>query len=263
MKPLRSLLQGAIQGLKHGPPKVLQDELHDRIQQTADDFPVMEYHAVLIAWLNNKVVIPPEDGGREEVCGEPQLTFACELGHRCRCPYPNASRHFEPVANQRILADCSLDLEDEGVPLGVMGKVGKNLPDPSWCGVDCDLSLDFVGHAATRLLPGSRRQPKPRINLHDSDFPYERKSPTRGRSHSRHQLNQREASSNRWRTDGNVRVGLEDSIYLDKGELAKTNADQVTRIRTILENLSLEIATPGRGARDAAAQGWGFGGILD
>jgi uncharacterized protein (DUF849 family) len=42
---------------------------------------------------------------------------------------------------------------------------------------------------------------------------------------------------------GNVRVGLEDSIYLGKGQLAKSNADQVTKIRGILENLSLEIAT--------------------
>jgi 3,5-dioxohexanoate:acetyl-CoA acetone transferase len=43
---------------------------------------------------------------------------------------------------------------------------------------------------------------------------------------------------------GSVRVGLEDSLYLGKGQLAKTNAEQVTRIRTILENLSLEIASP-------------------
>jgi uncharacterized protein (DUF849 family) len=43
---------------------------------------------------------------------------------------------------------------------------------------------------------------------------------------------------------GNVRVGLEDSIYLGKGQLAKSNAEQVRRIRSILENLSLEIATP-------------------
>ena len=43
---------------------------------------------------------------------------------------------------------------------------------------------------------------------------------------------------------GNVRVGLEDSLYLGKGQLAKTNAEQVSRIRAILENLSLEIATP-------------------
>jgi uncharacterized protein (DUF849 family) len=41
-----------------------------------------------------------------------------------------------------------------------------------------------------------------------------------------------------------VRVGLEDSLYLGKGELAKSNADQVRRIRGILEALSLEIATP-------------------
>ncbi len=43
---------------------------------------------------------------------------------------------------------------------------------------------------------------------------------------------------------GNVRVGLEDSLYLGKGQLAKTNAEQVSRIRAILENLSLEVATP-------------------
>jgi uncharacterized protein (DUF849 family) len=43
---------------------------------------------------------------------------------------------------------------------------------------------------------------------------------------------------------GNVRVGLEDSIYLGRGQLARSNAEQVTRIRGILENLSLEIATP-------------------
>ncbi len=43
---------------------------------------------------------------------------------------------------------------------------------------------------------------------------------------------------------GNVRVGLEDSLYVGKGQLAKNNADQVKRIRAILENLSLEIATP-------------------
>ena len=43
---------------------------------------------------------------------------------------------------------------------------------------------------------------------------------------------------------GNVRVGLEDSIYLGRGHLAKSNAEQVSRIRSILENLSLEIATP-------------------
>ena len=43
---------------------------------------------------------------------------------------------------------------------------------------------------------------------------------------------------------GNVRVGLEDSIYVGKGQLAKSNAEQVSRMRTILEALSLEIATP-------------------
>ena len=43
---------------------------------------------------------------------------------------------------------------------------------------------------------------------------------------------------------GNVRVGLEDSLYLGKGQLATSCADQVRKIRRILEELSLEIASP-------------------
>jgi uncharacterized protein (DUF849 family) len=43
---------------------------------------------------------------------------------------------------------------------------------------------------------------------------------------------------------GNVRVGLEDNLYIGKGKLAQSNAEQVTRIRTIVEGLGLEIATP-------------------
>ena len=43
---------------------------------------------------------------------------------------------------------------------------------------------------------------------------------------------------------GNVRVGLEDSLYYAKGELARSNAEQVAKIVRILRELSLEIATP-------------------
>jgi uncharacterized protein (DUF849 family) len=43
---------------------------------------------------------------------------------------------------------------------------------------------------------------------------------------------------------GNVRVGLEDSLYIGKGEMARSNADQVGKIRRILAELSLETATP-------------------
>ncbi len=42
----------------------------------------------------------------------------------------------------------------------------------------------------------------------------------------------------------NVRVGLEDSLYLGPGVKAKSNAEQVGKIRRILEELSFEIATP-------------------
>lgn len=43
---------------------------------------------------------------------------------------------------------------------------------------------------------------------------------------------------------GNVRVGLEDSLFLSKGVMANSNAEQVAKIRRILEELSLEVATP-------------------
>ena len=42
----------------------------------------------------------------------------------------------------------------------------------------------------------------------------------------------------------NVRVGLEDSLYVSRGRLARSNAEQVTKIRTILGELGLEVATP-------------------
>lgn len=44
---------------------------------------------------------------------------------------------------------------------------------------------------------------------------------------------------------GNVRVGLEDSLWLGRGTLADTNAAQVRQARQIIEGLGLEIASPG------------------
>ncbi|GBQ36045.1 hypothetical protein AA11237_1132 [Acidocella aminolytica 101 = DSM 11237] len=43
---------------------------------------------------------------------------------------------------------------------------------------------------------------------------------------------------------GNVRVGLEDSLFVGKGQLATSNAEQVRKIRAILAELSMDIATP-------------------
>jgi uncharacterized protein (DUF849 family) len=43
---------------------------------------------------------------------------------------------------------------------------------------------------------------------------------------------------------GHVRVGLEDSLWLDRGQLAESNAAQVQRVRKIIEGLGLEVATP-------------------
>ncbi|MFB9126036.1 3-keto-5-aminohexanoate cleavage protein [Paraburkholderia dipogonis] len=43
---------------------------------------------------------------------------------------------------------------------------------------------------------------------------------------------------------GNVRVGLEDSLYIERGQLARSNADQVRKIRRILDELGIEVASP-------------------
>ena len=43
---------------------------------------------------------------------------------------------------------------------------------------------------------------------------------------------------------GNVRVGLEDSLWIGRGRLAESNADQVRQVRKIIEGLGLEVATP-------------------
>ena len=42
----------------------------------------------------------------------------------------------------------------------------------------------------------------------------------------------------------NVRVGLEDSLWIEPGKLAQSSEDQVTKVRNILEGFSLDIATP-------------------
>jgi len=54
---------------------------------------------------------------------------------------------------------------------------------------------------------------------------------------------------------GNVRVGLEDSLNIGRGELAKSNAEQVVRIRGILEDLGHDIATPDEARARLALKG--------
>ena len=43
---------------------------------------------------------------------------------------------------------------------------------------------------------------------------------------------------------GSVRVGLEDSLYIGPGKKATSSVEQVIKIRSIIENLGLSIATP-------------------
>lgn len=54
---------------------------------------------------------------------------------------------------------------------------------------------------------------------------------------------------------GNLRVGLEDSLYIGPGQLASSNAEQVRKIRTIIENLGLIVATPDEARQRLALKG--------
>jgi uncharacterized protein (DUF849 family) len=56
---------------------------------------------------------------------------------------------------------------------------------------------------------------------------------------------------------GNVRVGLEDSLWIGKGTLASSNAEQVAKVRRILEELGLEVATPDDARRVLQLKGAG------
>ncbi|MBI4922237.1 MAG: 3-keto-5-aminohexanoate cleavage protein [Devosia nanyangense] len=54
---------------------------------------------------------------------------------------------------------------------------------------------------------------------------------------------------------GNIRVGLEDSLYIGRGQLATSNAEQVTKMRHIIEQLGYEIATPAEARAALALKG--------
>ena len=54
---------------------------------------------------------------------------------------------------------------------------------------------------------------------------------------------------------GHVRVGLEDSLFIGRGQLANSNAEQVTKVRKILEELGHTIATPAEAREILALKG--------
>ena len=54
---------------------------------------------------------------------------------------------------------------------------------------------------------------------------------------------------------GNVRVGLEDSLYIGPGEMAVSNAQQVAKMRRIIEELGMEVATPDEARTSLALKG--------
>jgi uncharacterized protein (DUF849 family) len=54
---------------------------------------------------------------------------------------------------------------------------------------------------------------------------------------------------------GNVRVGLEDSLWIGAGQLAESNAQQVTKVRKIIEGLGLDVASPDEAREILALKG--------
>ena len=54
---------------------------------------------------------------------------------------------------------------------------------------------------------------------------------------------------------GNVRVGLEDSLWLGAGKFAESNAAQVRAVRTIIEGMGLKVATPDEAREILALKG--------
>jgi uncharacterized protein (DUF849 family) len=68
----------------------------------------------------------------------------------------------------------------------------------------------------------------------------------------RHQFNFCSAAS---MLGGNVRVGLEDSLYIGPGKLASSNAEQVAKIRRLIEELGYQVATPAEARQMLALKG--------
>jgi len=54
---------------------------------------------------------------------------------------------------------------------------------------------------------------------------------------------------------GNVRVGLEDSLFIERGKLASSNAEQVRKVRRLIEELGYEVATPDEAREMLALKG--------
>ena len=54
---------------------------------------------------------------------------------------------------------------------------------------------------------------------------------------------------------GNLRVGMEDSLFIGPGELTPSNAHQVSKIRTIIESLGHTVATPAEARKRLSLKG--------
>jgi uncharacterized protein (DUF849 family) len=155
----------------------------------------------------------------ESTRGEPFVSTYSDIEHMLRTVGPDTGARFEfeayDVGHLYTLA-YYLDLGLVTAPIflqtvvGVMGGIGAEVDH-----------LVHMKRTADRLLGDA----------------YEWSVLGAGR----HQFNMITASAV---MGSHVRVGLEDGLYIGKGKLAESNADQVRKIRRILGELSLEVATP-------------------
>jgi uncharacterized protein (DUF849 family) len=166
----------------------------------------------------------------ESTRSEPFVSTYADIEHMLRTVGPESGARFEfeayDVGHLYTLA-YYLDLGLVQPPiflqtiLGVMGGIGAEVDH-----------LVHLKHTADRLLGGA--------------FEW---SVLAG---GRHQFNLATAAAI---MGSHVRVGLEDGLYLGKGRLAPSNAEQVRKIGRILDELSLEVATPAETRQILALKG--------
>jgi hypothetical protein len=97
-------------------------------------------------------VLAVEDAGCEHAAEPAQPLPGVGLQHSRAEGDGAATDGLHAVGQALADAGGAMSLGDERVPLGVGGEVGEDLPDPVRGGLDVDLGVELLGHAA--LLMG-------------------------------------------------------------------------------------------------------------
>jgi uncharacterized protein YuzE len=145
------------------------------------------------------------------------------------------------VDTREIAVDVRLDLDAEGRPVGLDIDHASRI-------LDLD-TLETKGLPLQPAGPGPRPRAEMKLRTRIADKLFGSDYQWSILAAGRHQIPLCTMGAT---MGANVRGGLEDSIYVGKGELTKSNAEQVTRIRTIL---SLEVATPAEARAMLALKG--------